>query len=182
MFNNFKTQYSEFGIATQTGTDPDPNPNPTIFWEVLNYFFKEFWNIIVNWLFNNKHRGKRLQRCQQGRPSTFVPINVHSYLWRMYCVTLYSCWECTHFVEIKYVQWNLWNTKVSEHIVKDNNSSSLSWSWYVLWHGVRRNRTQNLYTPETKETRRGKSTHVQLGVTVNIDGYKRGRTTLLTSL
>ena len=101
----------------------------------------------MNWLFNNKHRGKRLQRCQQGRPSTFVPINVHSYLWRMYCVTLYSCWECTHFVEIKYVQWNLWNTKVSEHIVKDNNSSSLSWSWYVLWHGVRRNRTQNLYTP-----------------------------------
>ena len=34
---------------------------------------------------------------------------------------------------------------------------------------------------ETKETRRGKSTHVQFGVTVNIDGYKRGRTTLLTS-
>ena len=29
--------------------------------------------------------------------------------------------------------------------------------------------------PETKETRRGKSTHVQFGVTVNIDGYKRGR-------
>ena len=26
------------------------------------------------------HRGKRLQRCQQGRPSPFVPINVHSYL------------------------------------------------------------------------------------------------------
>ena len=36
--------------------------------------------------------------------------------------------------------------------------------------------------PKTKETRRGKSTHVQFGVTVNIDGYKRGRTTLLTSL
>ena len=36
--------------------------------------------------------------------------------------------------------------------------------------------------PETKETRRGKSTHVQYGVTLNIDGYKRGKTTLLTSL
>ena len=36
--------------------------------------------------------------------------------------------------------------------------------------------------PETKETMRRKSTHVQFGVTVNIDGNKRGRTTLLTSL
>ena len=41
--------------------------------------------------------------------------------------------------------------------------------------------TQSVH-PETKETRRGKSTHVQFVVTVNIDGYKRGRTTLLTSL
>ena len=30
--------------------------------------------------------------------------------------------------------------------------------------------------PETKETRRGKSTHLKFGVTVNIDGYKRGKT------
>ena len=36
--------------------------------------------------------------------------------------------------------------------------------------------------PETKETRRGKSKHVQFGVTVIIDEFKRGRTTLLTSL
>ena len=34
-----------------------------------------------------------------------------------------------------------------------------------------------MYTPKQR-----KSTLVQLGATVNIDGYKRGRTTLLTSL
>ena len=30
-------------------------------------------------LVGSLQRGKRLQRCQQGRPSPFVPINVHSY-------------------------------------------------------------------------------------------------------
>ena len=34
-------------------------------------------------------RGKRLQRCQQGRPSPFVPINVHSYP-KLYMCTLPS--------------------------------------------------------------------------------------------
>ena len=72
-------------------------------------------SIHISW----NHRRKRLQRCQQGRPSPFVPINVHSYLWWMYCVTLYSCWECTHFVEIKCVQWNSWNTKVSKQIYRE---------------------------------------------------------------
>ena len=35
------------------------------------------------------HRGKRLQRCQQGRPSPFVPINVDSYP-KLYMCTLPS--------------------------------------------------------------------------------------------
>ena len=44
---------------------------------------------------NTEHlRGKRLQRCQQGRPSPFVPINVHSYP-KLYMCTLPSpCFLC----------------------------------------------------------------------------------------
>ena len=40
------------------------------------------------------HRGKRLQRYQQGRPSPFVPINFHSYP-KLYMCTLPSpCFLC----------------------------------------------------------------------------------------
>ena len=41
-----------------------------------------------------RHRGKILQRCQQGRPSHFVPINVHRYP-KLYMCTLPSpCFLC----------------------------------------------------------------------------------------
>ena len=47
---------------------------------------KSVYNVFKN---IHIHRGKRLQRCQQGRPSPFVPINVHSYP-KLYMHTLPS--------------------------------------------------------------------------------------------
>ena len=47
-------------------------------------------------------------------------------------------------------------------IVKDNYSSS-SWSWYVLWHGVRRNRTQNLYAVKQRKQGEGRVHMYNLG-------------------
>ena len=50
----------------------------------------------------------------------------------------------------------------------------------VAWYKKKQD-TKSVH-PEIKETRRGKSTHVQFGVIVNIDEYKRRKTTLLTYL
>ena len=129
------------------------------------------------------HRGKKLQRCQQGRPSPFVPINVTvtpNCTCVLFPLLVFFVSGRTDFVSYFFLHHATAHTMTMMMMNYNYLSRSICFGTLVFheFHCTYLISTKMCTLPTTVQCY---TIHCSW-VTMNIDGYKRGRTTLLTSL